>query len=106
MSTTHRRRSDHPRGRRLKITDGSFAANSARLVLAAMAFNLTRAVGVLAGRFHAKAVTATIRNQLISVAGRVTRSARRANLRLPTNWPWAGAWQRLFTTAIGPPPTT
>ena len=49
-----------------------------------MAFNLTRAVGVLAGRFHAKAVTATIRAQLISVAARVTRSARRATLRLPT----------------------
>ena len=41
-----------------------------------MAFNLTRAVGVLAGRFHAKAVTATIRAQLINVAARVTRSAR------------------------------
>ena len=29
-----------------------------------MAFNLTRAVGVLAGRFHAKAVTATIRDPI------------------------------------------
>lgn len=47
-------------------------ANSAWLVLAAMAFNLTRAVGALAGRFHARAVTATIRTQLITVAARVT----------------------------------
>ena len=88
------------------LPSGSFTANSAWLVLAAMAFNLTRAVGALAGRFHAKAVTATIRTQLITVAARVTRSARRATLRLPTRWPWATAWQRLFTAAIGPPPAT
>ena len=88
------------------LPSGSFAANSAWLVLAAMAFNLTRAVGALAGRFHAKAVTATIRTQLIIVAARVTRSARRATLRLHTRWPWATAWQRLFTAAIGPPPAT
>lgn len=91
---------------RLEITSGSFPANSAWLVLAAMAFNLTRAVGVLAGRFHAKAVTATVRTQLITVAARVTRSARRATLRLPSQWPWATAWQRLFTAAIGPPSAT
>ena len=53
------------------LPSGSFTANSAWLVLAAMAFNLTRAVGALAGRFHAKAVTATIRTQLITVAARV-----------------------------------
>jgi Transposase DDE domain group 1 len=85
------------------LPSGSFAANSAWLVLAAMAFNLTRAVGVLAGRLHAKAVTATIRDQLINVAARMTRSARRATLRLPTRWPWATAWQQLFTAATGPP---
>lgn len=88
------------------LPSGSFAANSAWLVLAAMAFNLTRAVGVLAGRFHAKAVTATIRAQLLTVPARVSRSARRATLHLPTGWPWTAAWQRLFTAATGPPPTT
>ena len=71
-----------------------------------MAFNLTRATGVLAGQFHAKAVTATIRAHLINVAARITRSARRATLRLPTDWPWATAWQRLFAAVIGPPATT
>ncbi|MEO7377786.1 MAG: IS1380 family transposase [Nakamurella sp.] len=85
------------------LPSGSFAANSAWLVLAAMAFNLTRAVGALASVFHAKAATATIRAQLIGVAARVVRSARRSTLRLPTNWPWATAWQQLFTAAIGPP---
>lgn len=85
------------------LPSGSFAANSAWLVLAAMAFNLTRAAGALASAFHTKATTATIRRQLIAVAARVTRSARRSTLRLPTAWPWADQWHALFTAAIGPP---
>jgi len=68
-----------------------------------MAFNLTRAVGVAAGGQHRKVVTATIRAQLINVAGRITRSARRATLRLPTNWTWANGFQKLITASIGPP---
>ena len=84
---------------------GNFAANSAWLVLAAIAFNLTRAAGALASSFHAKATTATLRRQLINIAARVTRSARRSTLRLPATWPWAAAWQRLFTTTTGPPAT-
>jgi hypothetical protein len=85
------------------LPSGSFAANSAWLVLAAIAFNLTRAAGALASTFHAKATTATIRRQLISVAARVTRSGRRSTLRLPAAWPWATAWQQLFTATTGPP---
>ena len=85
------------------LPSGHFAANSAWLVLAAMAFNLTRAAGALASSFHAKATTATIRAQLINVAARVTRSARRSTLRLPHAWPWTDAWQQLFTAATGPP---
>src|SRR6266700_5872255 len=85
------------------LPSGHFAANSAWLVLTAMAFNLTRAAGALASAFHARATTATLRRQLINVAARVTRSARRSTLRLPAAWPWATAWQRLFTAAIGPP---
>ncbi len=85
------------------LPSGKFAANSAWLVLAAMAFNLTRAAGALASTFHARATTATIRSQLITLAARVTHSARRTQLRLPAAWPWADAWQHLFTAAIGPP---
>jgi hypothetical protein len=87
------------------LPSGSFAANSAWLVLAAMAFNLTRAAGTLASTFHARATTATLRRQLINVAARVTRSARRRTLRLRTAWPWAAVWQRLFNAATGPPAT-
>ena len=85
------------------LPSGKFMANSGWLVLAAMAFNLTRALGVLAGGRHRKAVTATIRTQLISIAARITRSARQTTLRLPTNWPWANGFQKLATAGIGPP---
>jgi hypothetical protein len=75
----------------------SFASNSAWLVCAAMAFNLTRAAGTLAGTLHAKARTGTIRAQLINVPARLARSARRLTLHLPTAWPWAPAWAHLAT---------
>jgi hypothetical protein len=88
------------------LPSGSFAANSAWLVLAAIAFNLTRAAGALASTFHAKATTATLRRQLINLAARITRSARRSTLRLPAAWPWNTAWQQLFTAATGPPART
>jgi hypothetical protein len=70
-----------------------------------VAFNLTRAAGALASRFHARAATATIRRQLINVPARSVRSARRIHLRLPTNWPWADAWLELFTATLRPPTT-
>jgi len=87
------------------LPSGRFNANGAWLVLAAMAFNLTRAAGALASSFHARATTATIRRQLINIPARPIRSARRVHLRLPTNWPWADAWLELFTAALGPPAT-
>ena len=88
------------------LPSNQFTANSGWLVLAAMAFNLNRAVGVAAGGRHTTAVTATIGTHLISVAGRIVRSARRTTLRLPNNWPWTHGFQKLLTAVgIGPPPT-
>lgn len=87
------------------LPSGKFAANSAWLVLAAIAFNLTRAAGALASPFHAKATTATIRAQLITLPARLARSARRLRLHLPRDWPWQNAWTRLFDAACGPPAT-
>jgi Transposase DDE domain group 1 len=85
------------------LPSGRFAANSAWLVLATITYNLLRAAGSLASTFHAKATTATLRAELINIAARITRSARRVTLHLPTDWPWTQPWQRLFTAAIGPP---
>ncbi|NMM25028.1 MAG: IS1380 family transposase [Phycicoccus sp.] len=86
------------------LPSGSFAANSAWLVLAAIAFNLTRAAGTLASVFHTKATTATIRRQLINVPARLASSARRLVMHLPKNWPWQDGWDGLFNAACGPPP--
>ena len=87
------------------MPSGDFSANSAWTVLAAIAFNLTRAAGVLASTFHAKARTATIRAQLIAVPARLARSARRTRMHLPRDWPWQNAWTQLFTSASDPPAT-
>jgi hypothetical protein len=46
------------------------AAAFTPFVLAAIAFNLTRAARTLASTFHARATTATIRAQLINVPAR------------------------------------
>jgi hypothetical protein len=70
------------------LPSGVFAANAAWLVLAVMAFNLTRAAASLTEPQLAKATTATIRRRLIAVPARVTTSARRVTLHLPTAWPW------------------
>jgi len=85
------------------LPSGQINANAAWLVLAAISFNLTRAAGTLASRFHARATTATIRTHLITVPARVARSARRLRLHLPERWPWETAWQAMFTAATGPP---
>ena len=85
------------------LPSGHFWANSAWLVCAAIAFNLTRAAGVLASAFHARATTGTIRAQLITVPGRLARSARRLTLHLPTGWPWQQQWEQMATAANSPP---
>ena len=85
------------------LPSGSFQANSAWLVLAAIAFNLTRAAGCLASAFHARATTGTIRAQLISVPARLARSARKLQLHLPKDWPWEPAWTQLFDATLRPP---
>lgn len=86
------------------LPSGKFTANAAWLVLAVMAFNLTRAAATITGPGLAKATTATIRRKLIVVPARIASSARRVTLHLPTAWPWESAWTELFTRACGPPP--
>ena len=81
------------------LPSGVFTANAAWLVCAAMAFNLTRAAGVIASTAHARARTATIRTQLIQVPARIANHARKWRLHLPTAWPWQTAWESLFGPA-------
>jgi hypothetical protein len=84
----------------------SFAANSAWLVLAVMAFNLTRAAATLTDQPRlAKATTPTVRRALINIPARVATSARRLTLHLPRAWPWQHAWTVLFERVHAPPAT-
>lgn len=86
------------------LPSGVFTANAAWLVLAVIAFNLTRAAGTLAAPELAKATTATLRRKLITVPTRVATSARRLTLHLPTAWPWEAVWTALFDRVSDPPP--
>ena len=85
------------------LPSGVFNANAAWLVLAVIAFNLTRAAGTLAAPDLAKATTATLRRKLIAAPTRVSTSARRITLHLPKAWPWETAWTALFDRVSDPP---
>ena len=85
------------------LPSGVFAANAAWLVLAVIAFNLTRAAASLTEPDLVKATTATIRRKLITVPARVATSARRITLHLPQQWPWEPAWTLLFDRVSDPP---
>ena len=83
------------------LPSGRFAANAAWLVLAVMAFNLTRAAATITGSTLGRARTATIRRTLITVPARIASSARRLTLHLPRGWPWEAAWKALFNKRFG-----
>ena len=86
------------------LPSGKFTANAAWLVLAVIAFNLTRAAATMTGEpTLAKSTTATIRRKLVTVPARVASSARRITLHLPEGWPWHEAWTRLFNRVADPP---
>jgi hypothetical protein len=46
--------------------------------------------------------TATIRGKLITVPTRISTSARRGHLHLPTGWPWHAAWTQLYDALHAP----
>jgi hypothetical protein len=85
------------------LPSGVFNANAAWLVLAVIAFNLTRAAGALAAPDLARATTPTLRRKLITVPARIASSARRITLHLPAAWPWQTAWTALFDRVADPP---
>lgn len=85
------------------LPSGNFAANSAWLVAAVMAYNLTRAAGVLAGGAFGKARTGTVRHKLIHVPARTATKARKTMLHLPESWLWQTHWEHLFNTVYPPP---
>jgi hypothetical protein len=85
------------------LPSGSFAANAAWLACTAIAHNLTRAAGVLAGGRHTRARTATVRAQLIHTPMRVAHSAHHQIQHLPQGWPWEPGLDELFRRALHDP---
>jgi Transposase DDE domain group 1 len=83
------------------MPSGHFGANSAWVLCAAIAHNLLRAAGVLAGAPHTVARGATLRRRIVNIPARLARPQRRPFLHLPTHWPWAQAWTTLWHNTIG-----
>jgi len=81
---------------------GTFTANAAWLTLACLSFNILRAAGAAASVRHARARWATLRTHLIAVPALIASTARRLVLHVPTDWPWAPAWEDLWSPR--PPP--
>jgi hypothetical protein len=75
---------------------GSFLANAAWLVIATLAHNLLRWVAAIGLGSTGQVVAKTLRRRLLRLPGRLTRSARRRLLHLPSDWPWA----RQFLVAL------
>ncbi len=69
------------------MPSGRFAANGAWLAVQVMAHNLARWTARIA-LGEPTATTKTIRRRFFSLAGRITRKARRPTLHLPQGWPW------------------
>ena len=69
------------------LPSGRFAANAAWLAVQVLAHNLARWTARL-GLGGQLVTTKTLRRRFFSIAGRITRSARRLTLHLPKRWPW------------------
>ena len=82
---------------------GEFNANAAWVVLAGIAHNMVRWVCSLGLSITGTVVTKTIRRRFISLPGRLTTRSRRAQLHLPTHWPWAAEWLSCFDRLIALP---
>jgi Transposase DDE domain group 1 len=82
---------------------GSFSANAAWNILAAVCHNLLRAAATLTGvARYTVARGATLRTHLINIPARLARPQRRPVLHLPTRWPrataWLTWWKAIFVT--------
>jgi hypothetical protein len=71
------------------LPSGRFAANAAWMVFNLIAHNLgrwTERIGL--GSDTAPMTTKTLRTRLLALPGRITTSARKQTLHLPSHWPW------------------
>ena len=69
------------------LPSGRFAANAAWLAVQVLAHNLARWTTRIGLGEHL-VTTKTLRRRFFSMAGSITRKARRLTLHLPRGWPW------------------
>jgi hypothetical protein len=67
---------------------GKFMANAAWTVIACLAHNLLRWTTLIGLPNTTVRVARTLRRRLLTLPGRLTRTARRWTLHLPARWPW------------------
>jgi hypothetical protein len=67
---------------------GRFLANAAWTVIAALAHNLLRWTTLIGLPDTTIPTARTLRRRLLTVPGRITRTARQVTLRMPAHWPW------------------
>ena len=84
------------------LPSGRFAANAAWLAVQVMAQNLARWTARI-GLGEQLVTTKTLRRRFFSMAGRLTRSARRRTLHLPQRWPWEAQFSRALARLRAPP---
>ena len=70
---------------------GQFLANAAWTVIAALAHNLLRWTTLIGLPDTTIPTARTLRRRLLTVPGRITRTARTVTLRMPARWPWETA---------------
>ena len=75
------------------LPSGRFPANGAWLAVQVIAHNLARWTARI-GLGEQLVTTKTLRRRFFSLAGRLTRSARRLTLHLPQGWPWENQFSR------------
>ena len=77
------------------LPSGCFPANAAWMAVQVIAHNLARWTTRI-GLDEPVITTKTLRRRFFSLAGRITRKARRLTLHLPQGWPW----QNQFSSAL------
>jgi len=85
---------------------GRFLANAAWTVIAALAHNLLRWTTLIGLPDTVIPTARTIRRRLLTVPGRITRTARTVTLRLPSRWPWETQFLAALERLRAVPPLT
>jgi len=85
---------------------GRFLANAAWTVIAALAHNLLRWTTLIGLPDKVIPTARTLRRRLLSVPGRITRTARTVTLRMPARWPWETDFLTALERLRAMPPLT